>query len=377
MIVCTEFDKSKPLISAIYDGSTVEYFPIYLKGTGISIFQARENLKKVENTVMSGEAQINNYFDHANLFGNFKSYYAIDTDQEVGGLEFHKARLADGLKKIKKAGKHEWQLLRALASSTYYNLSKKDVEIKGECVKPTWRNDTFSGRSKVIGSSVQGASTGELKPIKDGQMLVNFDWISADIRMGGVLSGDKKLLNSYVESDPYTLAASEIGGGSLGRDAVKRFFFKAIYSLDFDNVAIENFPRFKEWAVNNKKSIETVHYSESIMGRKFHIDEEHNILSVFNATIQGSVAHCMHSSINQIEEIYPNNILVDRHDSITMISDKDPKSIKTMIQEVSKIMHKPLLKWGYDFEMPLDVSLGTEFKTWKKLRIIRQSKEIE
>ena len=37
----------------------------------------------------------------------------------------------------------------------------------------------------------------------EGDLLVHFDWICADIRVASLLSGDENLKRSFVKSDPY------------------------------------------------------------------------------------------------------------------------------------------------------------------------------
>ena len=107
----------------------------------------------------------------------------------------------------------------------------------------------------------------------------------------------------------------------------------------------------------------------SILGRPFPVKKE-NYKSVFSGMIQGSVAHAMHNSLIKVYREFPSNILVETHDSITMICDKT--IAKDVINKVSAIMLRPfsgIINSNPLF--PVKVYVGESWKNWKFLRVYR------
>jgi DNA polymerase I-like protein with 3'-5' exonuclease and polymerase domains len=122
--------------------------------------------------------------------------------------------------------------------------------------------------------------------------------------------------------------------------------------------------------------MDTQGYLTSILGRKFYVhgDNEQQILEsrrqVFNAQMQGSVAHAMQNSLVRIHKKYPNCILTELHDSVVLCC-KSPMAPQ-LIKDVSAIMLRPfdgLLENNPVF--PLRVSVGNKWRNWKELRVYR------
>jgi hypothetical protein len=230
---------------------------------------------------------------------------------------------------------------------------------------------TFTGRSKTTGFNIQGMTSDyDIRPNVDGDiLLVNFDWIAADLRMAAFMSQDAVMTESYDVSDPYTKIAEYFNNSHMDRAQCKHEFFKAFYSMTMNVPVMEPFPKFKEWVLTRIRQLNDNNYLDSCMGRRFYVNGD-NKLSVFNAQFQGSVVHAMQSALIKIYDRYPNNILTEVHDSIIMFC--GPNYLKQMIDDVVGIMIYPLDGLiDNSPRMPVEVSIGDRWRNWKKYKIFR------
>ena len=142
---------------------------------------------------------------------------------------------------------------------------------------------------------------------------------------------------------------------------MKKEFLPAIYSLNFDNPIFDLIPTFKGWAKEQLNKLEDGEHVTTYCGRKF---KSENYKSAFSGMIQGSVAHAMHRCLIEINEMFAENLLVETHDSITLMCNKG--QIKHMIESVKEIMVRP---FGDDGPvMPVRVYAGSKFRKWKLYR---------
>ena len=233
-------------------------------------------------------------------------------------------------------------------------------------VEPIWSMHTFSGRSKAEGFSIQNQE-GPIRNINGDKMFIQFDWVSADMRAVAIMSGDPELNRSFEGSDPYAYMASQIEG--LERSECKKALLSSIYSLDHSNPAMHFYGGVRKWVIKCQNRLIEQDSLKSILKREFKISDKRNERSVFNATVQGSVAHAMQLCIRRTWDIFPDNILTENHDSLVMTCDDQPDIIKNVISKVSKIMVCPfegILKTNPRF--PIVVSIGKNYKRWQKYK---------
>lgn len=374
--VHTLFDYSKhpakPLVTGILKDDKLTVIPLYINGTGETLLNVKKKLAIVAKLIASNETVINDYKSHIMTFpiSPSKSVLCVPTKQFTDSLlniETAHNILNDILKPVKP---ELWNLTLAEAHSVYAALEKRGLSDGVDKLEPIYSTDTFSGRSKTTGFNIQGTNADSIVKHSNQQYdwFVNFDWIAADIRVASILSNDKAMLNSFIKSDPYETMAKDLG---LTRDECKQPFLATIYSLDADNQILDYYPTFKNWM---KECIDKMHqqgYLTSILGRKFHTGEiDRTDKSVFNAVIQGSVAHATQRAIARLHEIFPEFLVTEVHDSIVLACDRS--SVSVVIEEGIKVMTKPLQ--GVVFTpctFPTRVSIGREWRKWQFVKEAR------
>jgi hypothetical protein len=263
-----------------------------------------------------------------------------------------------------------WQVVRSRASVVYANLQRRGVIYGYELKHPIWGR-AYSGRSKCTGFNVQGLRQEHLTNVNSDNIYLNFDWVAADMRAVAIMSGDDKLRAAFESSDPYQVLVDHFNSGvetdKLSRNEGKRLMFKSVYSLDNDNPALDFYDGFKIWISECRAKLRRDGYLKSILGRKFSIAKDRTEKSVFNATIQGSVAHAMQICLRRVWDLFPDNVLTENHDSLVVTCSKD--DAKNKINEISKIMVQPfdgILKNNPQF--PIKVSVGSGYKKWNSYR---------
>jgi hypothetical protein len=294
-------------------------------------------------------------------------------------------RDAELLKKLlEKMSKHrlkDYHKVYANAAVVYQDLENRGLINNFEQVKPIWSQKTFAGRSKTTGFNVQGFTDHHrLMPpgAGDKDVLVHFDWISADIRVASILSGDKTLQEAFDASDPYVYMMEHINAQShnkINRDECKVLLLKAINSMDFTSVAFQIYPVLGEW-INRcrKQTADNGGCLETILGRRFRMAHAKNQLAVLNGAMQGSVAHGMQNILRRVWERMGNRIVADVHDSLVVSSPPEPNEVRATIAVVAPLMLRPfegLLPDNPAF--PLKVRFGKKWRKWKMVAIYRQS----
>lgn len=267
---------------------------------------------------------------------------------------------------MKKHDKQLWEIIRADACAAYHFLQQKGLMLGYQRVEPIWSMHTFSGRSKAEGFSIQNQD-GPISNINGDRVFLHFDWVSADMRAVAIMSGDPELNKSFEDSDPYAYMASQIEG--LERSECKTALLASIYSLDHSNPAMHFYEGVRQWVIKCQNRLIQNNSLKSILKREFHVTNKRTERSVFNATIQGSVAHAMQLCLKRAWDIFPDNVLTENHDSLVMTCSGESGTMKNIISEVSKIMVCPfegILKSNPRF--PVVVSIGKQYKRWQKYK---------
>lgn len=368
-----------PLLAAVYDDDdgNLDFYDLYLKGTGIKLYEVEQNKKALQDIIENYKVVLTNFksfvgaFD-LNIFKEYDVYEAPITTVRIRTTEYKDLQklLLLRLKEIRKEPQ-KWQKILANAQLVYRHLELLGYYNNYKKCKPIY-DFTYSGRSKSTQDNIQGASVKD--DIKHSNPAYNtfvcFDWKAADLRVASLLSKDQRLQQSFINSDPYTALRDELDDDEITRDHCKMALFRSLYSLDFENPILECYDRFADWMKDSLDSINKVGYSKSMLGRKFYGIEGRTNKSVFNAQIQGSVAHAMQCVLYRVFNIYPDNLIADIHDSLVLAAKKD--DIDEIIETVSQIMLYPfdgILEDNPGF--PHKVCVGEKWKQWEEIREFR------
>lgn len=360
LTVLTSFDNAGlPLASLIINGSKRIYIPLYIKGIGIKLKKIEENIGSVRRIIENYPVMVNDFKSHIGPFGLSRrvDYKVFDVGlvnpgpsrEELSGCDF-------------VLGDEGYRNLVANVSVVYQDLEDRGVFDGYKRVFPKYSLSTISGRSKTTGYSIQGATSDLIRHI-DGGVFVHFDWVSADLLMVAVISGDKDLLSMFGESDPYTIISKSIG---IDRSECKRAFFGALYSLDVEHPIFMLFPVLKKWIGDCVVKLEKDGYLESLLGRRFYLSGG-NRLGVFNSQFQGSVVHALHNVMVRSYVDYGRYLVTEIHDSLVFACNKS--LLSSLIKDVGDLMLYPFE--GMGLRMPFTVSVGTCWRHWKVYKTVR------
>lgn len=364
-IINTTFDKSKQrkysaLKSHITNLDSSKSHEVVLFETGrekpISLYNANKNVEFIKKLITEHTVFINDFKQHIRVFNlPFRDYDAYDFDENPVNT------------------KEIWRRLRANASQIYQSLEDRSIYINDELAKTEWSLDTYSGRSKNLTFNLQGLQGGEeiLNPHCDSDILVNFDWMAADVRICQIFSGDEILADAFENSDPYAKVLEIVNIPEFTRDEAKIGLISGINSTDHTSIIVGMFPKLAEWLKKCQADLDNNGYLESILGRRFVVSEDRSQKSVINAIQQGSVAHAMQNTLVRLWEEFGKSILVETHDSLTICANKD--NIKNVINSVTSVMCRPFDGFlSYNPMFPVQVRVGKKFKRWNSGLTIRK-----
>lgn len=281
-----------------------------------------------------------------------------------------KAFLIKCLTRMRKIAPAAWRRLYASAAETYSELQRRDVISNGSRHRAIYHLDTVSGRSRVTSFPLQ-TMTSDLHPDGDRHWFIHLDWLSADLRAASLLSGDVAMQGTFLRSDPYTTMSKMLG---VDREECKTAMLQAIYSLSADNEILVCFPTFRDWMAKQIAAVRDGTPISTLLGRKFVRTQINGEKTIFNATIQGTVAHAMHASLRRIYDKWPDNLFTELQDSIVLIAAKD--EIEQVLSVAVPIMLRPfagLLKSNPTF--PLRISIGKRWRKWQTFKEVRESDE--
>jgi len=370
----------KPLYAASYNDETsdVGLYQLFFGGVKFSLKEAYENKLKLKDIITNNTVVLSDFKSYIACLGldSHEEYEIYDSSLEreppAQTLVGAKKQALISLQKLKKVQPAKWQKALAKSLLVYSHLEKTGYYHNYKRRYSSY-DLAYSGRSKCAVSNIQGATEEDvIEHINEkNTCLVHFDWIAADFRVASLISGDEVMQQSFETSDPYTVLYEALDDKKIDRDECKLELFRSLYSLDYENPALEFFPDFAEWMQESVNKIEIAKFSESLLGRKFFLkDEERMLRSVFNAQVQGSVAHAMQNVLYHVYKKYPNNILAEIHDSLILACEKE--QLTDVIREVSEIMLYPMEgMMESNPKFPLKVSVGLKWKQWKPYKEYR------
>jgi len=378
--VFSEKDRSKPLATDISTGLETSVVSLFGSKSGKTIYDINQDVCKIKSVLTSGkEILINNLKDHIIGFGvdnsisdSINAYEILEVDgQRDHNIDSARAKAKKRCQMMVSAKKMDWHKVKAGASKVYAHLEKKGILYNYSPTYPAWDTKLFSGRSRTSGFSIHGASKDDMiANINGDDLYINFDWVAADIRIVSYLSKDKVLLESFEDGDPYSYIAKMLNADSdsdeISRDESKRALLATIYSMDIDNPLLNLFESLRPWMVESLKRFDKDGYLSSVLGRRFRISKDRTKKSVFNAVIQGSVAHAMQNVMYKAWLKYPNKILTENHDSLVVTCKENNSQMRKIIEYVSAIMLRPfdgILEDEMIF--PVSISIGKKYKRWK------------
>jgi hypothetical protein len=372
----------RPLVTGFLNSSNpndVGTIDLWLPGTR-SVLQAEEMTNRfLRDVIMDGsEFSINDWKSHIVALGLPAWRYNVrcrapSTIQSSGSnQELVRKRLIEA----HRNGCHRWEEILAKAHMAYAHLERVGISNGIEMVRPIYSTDTWSGRSKTTGFVIQGQNEDSVVlPTREGhRWFLHFDWTAADARIASILSGDPEMDAAFIKGeDPYAvvLRKKRAQGIFEERDHVKREWLRVLYSMDVEAPIVSYFPKMKAWMLAQVSQLKKHGWLESILGRRFRVAEhkeggEKGERAVFNAVLQGSVAHAMHATLAAVTERFPDNVFAEIHDSLVMTC-KD-SDLDDLIKGVREIMTRPfagILDSNPLF--PVKVSLGKQWKRWVPL----------
>lgn len=381
--LCCLFDyrrnPPRPLYAVSHDSDTkdVEFYQLYQPGTKYSLFEVNQNLNKIKSILLDKTVVLSDFHSFISAFklDLNRSYDVYDLslpkEASVLTIPLTKKKLLTQLSTLIKAEPLPWQQILANSQLVYNHLEKVGFYHNGKKCHPIY-DLAYSGRSKCLMHNIQGANAEDaVHHINDEfDVFVHFDWVAADFRVASLVSNDKYLKESFKTSDPYTAIYKELDSDAITRDQCKIELFKSLYSMNTNEAILEYYPTFTEWMAKSSMQIEMDGFSHSILNRKFSLEEDRTIKSVFNAQIQGSVAHAMQNTLFRVFKIYQENILTEIHDSLVLCCKQ--ADLKGIIETVANIMLWPFEDvLDENPKFPLKVSVGTKWKHWKLFKEYR------
>ena len=364
---------SRPLYAVSHDSETsdIKFYTLYYPGTKLSLYEIKKTEEEIKNLILHNDIVVSNFKACLGAFN-----LPLDYHYDVYDFGCEKLNVPDSLGETKKealrqlfklveTGGTKWQRILARAQPAYRALEMQGYYYNYEKCYPHY-DLTYTGRSKCLGNNIQGTNATDSiqHNNEEFEVFLHFDWIAADFRIASLISKDKTLKKSFKDSDPYTMLYDALGDEQISREQCKIELFKSLYSMNPDAAPMEFYPEFARWMKNNIIEIEKDSSSQSILGRKFELDDGRTIRSVFNAQIQGSVAHAMQIVIARVFQLYPDNILTEVHDSLVLCCAQN--KAKAIIDDVSQIMIYPFEDILEDNpKFPLKVSIGLEWKKWQ------------
>jgi hypothetical protein len=369
----------RPLYAASINAQTkdVKFYQLYLPGTKFPLDKVHENKKQIRELLNKKDVVLCDFHSYIKAFDLDinRRFEVWDTslEQEIipDSIAAAKKMLLLGLSKMMKSKQEEWQQILSNSQLVYSYLEDRGYYHEGVKKYPKYRL-AYSGRSRCLDSNIQGTNEKDVIHHVDEEfdVFVHFDWTAADFRVASLISKDQILKQSFKQSDPYTMLFEALDSEEITRDQCKLELFRSLYSMNYSADILEFYPDFAKWMKDSSQEIEKAKHSYSILNRCFEMDEDRTIRSVFNAQIQGSVAHAMQNVLYRVFKIYPENLLAEIHDSLILCCNK--KDLKTVIDEVANIMLFPfdgILEENPKF--PLKVSIGYEWKKWRPYKEYR------
>lgn len=389
----TLFDNSprnpKPLVVGMMNSSSpndIVTIDLWLPNKEITIDKAELKTQKfLKDVILEADSiSINDWKTHINSLNLLPWNYNVFcrpssniNDKKISPQELVKRRLIDAFKKNQPS---EWQKVLAKAHMAYAHMEKTGIRDGIQKLYPVYSTDTFTGRSKTTGFVLQGQNEESIiLPHEGHSYFIQFDWTAADTRIASLLSRDQIIESVFQQwGDPYSLMIEKKRSQGLPatRDEVKKEWLRTLYSMDANSAIVSYFPELKRWMLNQIEAIDRFGKLTSILGREFRLEDhpdkdKHGKRAVFNAILQGSVAHAMHATLYKVCERFPKNVFTEIHDSLIMSCSED--EILTITKEVCNIMSRPFSGIINDDPVfPIKVSIGKDWKKWQEIKGIEK-----
>lgn len=372
--IITAFDyfTNKPLVSLIYDGE-VKIYPLYHKGIGTILSDVYSNLDIIRNFIYNNEIICNDAKMHMKAFDlDLNKQYNIScyNPDKIEGLPSFEHTVQLLLQQNRLDIKQEvWMNALGNASVVYEYIERRGYKYYGKVVHPQFYLDTFSGRTRSTGFSIHNKNSDDLITSVDQtkNIFVHFDWISADLRFGAILSEDEEMIEIFKESDPYTFITEELG---IERNEVKQLFLQAINNKQFDDPIFEMYPKFAAWLSKQYQLISENKPVYNILNRPYMIQLDRTDKSVLNATMQGSVASAVQIVFDKIYALDKSVLFADIYDSIVCVTSES--ALNDVIEQIGDIMYRPFKSiLNKDITLPYKVSVGTKWAQWQEVMVVR------
>ncbi len=383
-------DGGLPRCTGVKIGSTLQIYDLYQSGARKLIGLINKNKRLVGDLIIAASKKgvpiiTSDFKNHLVAFDlpldtrtyNVYDMHLPDLKPGVSTIDDHRM-IEQVLFKMVDSKPKEYQKIYANAAVVYQDLQNRGLTNNYVLEYPLWSQKVFSGRSKTSGFNIQGFIYPHLilPPNNNPKnVLIHFDWISADIRAAAILSGDQRLAATFENSDPYTYMMTEINKDSetkIGRDDCKSFLLKSINSMDVTGLALaELYKELGAW-IARCRQITADHngYLETVLQRRFRALTAKNNLAVLNGAMQGSVAHAMQIVLRKIWERAGHNLVAEIHDSLVMAAPIE--LVKATINMVAPIMLRPFTGLLPDDPVfPFKVSIGKRWKRWRLIAVYR------
>lgn len=366
--LATTFDYTRypprAIESVLISDGKIKSFILFKPKSGLKIKKIYENIDRLRDLI-SGKIILNDYKAHLYLLGETE---AKVYESGIRNTSFQRSDLIETMKQMKKIEPVFWRRQISRAMEVYWALEQKEVKDGYKKMKPIYDLTTFTGRSKTTRFNIQGANEEFDINVPDITLdtFVHFDWVAADFRMASIISQDQEMEEIFKTEDPYETII-EILNVDIERDDLKLDMLKSLYMVKCDEPIFTLFPKFVEWMGKRITKIQEDHKHQSILGRQFFGRSDR---AIFNATIQGSIAHAMQSVIVKVFEQFGRFLLTEVHDSIILVCPEN--DVKMIIDGVVKIMNYPfedILDQNPIF--PVRVSIGKKWKRWKKFKVFK------
>jgi len=351
----------RPLITAIYD-KQVEIIPLYLRGTGRTLYDVQKDIESISKRINDSHfVFLNNVKSHVQTFevqdvDLYQINYAVPPRLKLNQYR----KLFNAILPL-NVEKDRWRQLIARASTVYTLMESKPVYVDEKRVYPHYALDTFSGRSRCTNFNIQGVPS-DIPIRTDDDFMICLDWVSADLRVAAAMSGDDELTDMFDDSDPYSSMANLL---QIPRDECKTLLLRTLYALDLESAILDLFPTLKSWIISKLEQLRKDGFLPSLLGRPFRL-KTRDKKSVFNATLQGTVAHAMQSTLWEIKKELGQFLLTEAHDSIVFTCDR--AALPMVLRKATAIMGKPLKELP---QMPLKAYIGKEWKKWKLYKVYK------
>lgn len=397
LYIYTIFEKEngRPRCTGIRIGDNIKIYDLYRSGARRTIADINKVKKTIRDLIIytndnGGKVVLSDFKSHIAQFQlpcDFRYYnvYDLHLISAKPGVDFDADRklLTQILQNITNRSLLPYQLLISNSAVVYQELERVGLTNNYTPVNPIWSQKVYSGRSKTTGFNLQGFTDEHLvlpHGCSDHDILIHFDWICADIKAAALLSNDRKLIQSFIDSDPYSYMRDVINEDSddkMSRDECKLFLLKSINSMDFNSPALSQiYTGLGSWIKDSRDAISRPNgFLETILGRRFYASSAKNNLAVLNGAMQGSVAHAMQNVIRQAWCKLPKRIVGEIHDSLVIASPSSTNEILSTISSIVPIMLNPFRGiLESDPTFPVKISLGRRWRKWELFATYREGK---